>query len=185
MNQTKISGFVFSIRISWFCRFFQTEQTVNRKKSGFRTARDKLKKIQVYWKKIQVCRTWNFSKVWNRPYFSRPWFSEMKVQIKWPHNCVYCSICKKSICTFLGWNRLECKNINTLKNSLFDYSVPVRYQLWVFSIAFGISMWLESSFTILAMEILPRAREVQDSLIIFRSSLNMSYRDLWCRWIGF
>ena len=30
---------------------------------------DKLKKIQVYWKKIQVCRTWNFSKVWNRPYF--------------------------------------------------------------------------------------------------------------------
>ena len=38
MNQTKISGFVFSIRISWFCRFFQTEQTVNRKKSGFRTA---------------------------------------------------------------------------------------------------------------------------------------------------
>ena len=26
---------------------------------------DKLKKIQVYWKKIQVCRTWKFSKVWN------------------------------------------------------------------------------------------------------------------------
>ena len=25
------------------------------------------KKTQVYWKKIQVCRTWNFSKVWNRP----------------------------------------------------------------------------------------------------------------------
>ena len=28
---------------------------------------DKLKKIQVYRKKIQVCRTWNFSKVSNRP----------------------------------------------------------------------------------------------------------------------
>ena len=25
------------------------------------------KKTQVYWKKNQVCRTWNFSKVWNRP----------------------------------------------------------------------------------------------------------------------
>ena len=25
------------------------------------------KENQVYWKKIQVCRTWNFSKVWNRP----------------------------------------------------------------------------------------------------------------------
>ena len=39
-----------------------------------------LKKIQVTnWKKIQVCRTWNFSKVWNRH-----WFSEIKVQIKRP-----------------------------------------------------------------------------------------------------
>ena len=25
------------------------------------------KKTQVYWKKTQECRTWNFSKVWNRP----------------------------------------------------------------------------------------------------------------------
>ena len=33
-----------------------------------------LKKIQVYWKKNQFCRTWNFS---------RPWFSEIKVQNKW------------------------------------------------------------------------------------------------------
>jgi hypothetical protein len=31
-------------------------------------------------KKIQVSRTWNFSKDW-----SRPWFSEIKVQIKRPH----------------------------------------------------------------------------------------------------
>ena len=28
-------------------------------------------------KKIKVCRTWNFFRVWNRP-----WFSEMRVQIK-------------------------------------------------------------------------------------------------------
>ena len=69
------------------------------------------------------------------------------------HNCVYCIVCTKK-CTFLGWNRLkcilkqQCKNISTFRSSLFDYSVPVRYQLWVFSIAFGISMWLESSFTI-------------------------------------
>ena len=47
------------------------------KKSRFSTIN--LKKIQVTnWKKIQVCKTWNFSKVW-----IRPWFSEIKVQNKW------------------------------------------------------------------------------------------------------
>jgi hypothetical protein len=41
------------------------------------------------------------------------------------HIFVYCSVCKKSIYTFLDWNRLEFKNINTLKSSLSDFSVPV------------------------------------------------------------
>ena len=80
----------------------------------------------------------------------------------------------------------RCKNICTLESSLFDYSVPIRYQLWVFSIAFGISMWLESSSTIFAIEILLRAKKVQDSLIIYLAwILVIGLIDLWCRWTVF
>ena len=53
----------FSVHLNFFSvchlNFFQV-YGINLKKNPD----DKLKKIQVYWKKIQVCRTWNFSKVW-------------------------------------------------------------------------------------------------------------------------
>ena len=62
-NLRKISGpahlnFFFSLSPEFFSGLWYKSEN---------NSVDKLKKNQVYWKKIQVCRTWNFSKVWNRP----------------------------------------------------------------------------------------------------------------------
>ena len=73
-DQTKPSGFVFLIRIPWFEKKFQTEQTVNRKISGFRAA-----PFWLPWKinqQKQSClfyylsRTQKYPKMFPRPFYA-------------------------------------------------------------------------------------------------------------------
>ena len=81
LNIRKISGpaelIFFSVHLIFFsvCHliFFQI-YTINLKKSRWQTE----KKLRCTEKKNQVCMTWKFSQVWNRPWFL------IKVQIKRP-----------------------------------------------------------------------------------------------------
>ena len=64
-NLRKISGpahlsFFFSLSHEFFSDLYHKPEKIQV---------TNWKKTQVYWQKILLCKTWNFSKVWNRPYF--------------------------------------------------------------------------------------------------------------------
>ena len=99
LNLRKISGpahLNFFQFVTWF--FFQI-YTINLKK----TQVTNWKKTQVYWEKIQFAGTEIFLRFETDLNFTRPWFSEIKVQIKWLFNSP-----KIDMSLDIGRKKIEC-----------------------------------------------------------------------------
>ena len=92
LNLRKISGPAelnfFSVHLNFFSvchlNFFQI-YTINLKKSRWQTE----KKLRCTEKKFRCAGPEIFLRFETDLNFSRPWFSEIKVQIKWPNNKSY------------------------------------------------------------------------------------------------
>ena len=103
-NLRKSSGpphlIFFPVHLSCFFQFvswiFSGLWYKSEKNSG-----DKLKKNQVYWKKFSCAGPEIFLRFETDLNFSRPWFSEIKVQNKWLFTC--CKRLGRNFCNVKCW----------------------------------------------------------------------------------